>query len=79
MEKQREENLDLIRATAVLFVVSVHSLSYIGFYEQRSIGWAYFMASILRVVFITCVPLFMILNGYLQQEKQFPKSITLGF
>ena len=78
MELHRDQNLDVIRATAVLFVVAVHALPYIGFYEQPCVGLAYFFASMLRVVFITCVPLFLILTGYLQNEKPISKKYYIG-
>lgn len=33
MEKRKRVDLDLIRCCAIIFVITVHGLSYAGFYE----------------------------------------------
>lgn len=68
--KERNINLDLIRCIAVFFVVSVHFYLNSGFYEIPCTGKRMLMVCILRTAFITCVPLFLMLTGYLMNKKE---------
>jgi surface polysaccharide O-acyltransferase-like enzyme len=67
--KQRNVNLDIIRCVAVLFVLSVHALSDLGFYDFTCTGKRMLVLCMLRVIFMSCVPLFMMLTGYLMNQK----------
>ena len=65
MTGERNWNLDLIRALAVVEVLAVHYLSNIQYYETPLAGAAMLTAAFLRPALMTCVPLFLLLSGYL--------------
>ena len=67
---KRNINLDIIRCIAVLSVLSVHFFLYNGFYDEVMIGKKMYVASIMRQCFMVCVPLFIMLTGYLMNKKQ---------
>lgn len=70
MTKERNINLDLIRCVAVFFVISVHFFLNSGFYELPCSGGRMLIMCIARTFFITCVPLFLMLTGYLMNKKE---------
>lgn len=76
--KKRNINLDLIRCVAVLFVVSVHFCLNSGFYNIPCAGMRMLIVCILRTAFITCVPLFLMLTGYLMNKKELKLSYYKG-
>lgn len=65
MEKQRCYGIDLARAVAITFVLSVHSFLYNGYYDEPLQGIGMAVGTILRMALISAVPLFLILTGYL--------------
>lgn len=71
MEKQKRSDLDLIRCLAIFFVIIVHGLSYIGFYELTDSSIILYFYHTLRVIVISCVPLFLLLTGYLSGGKKY--------
>lgn len=66
---KKSESLDLIRSIAVIFVLSVHCLGNSGFYTEPILGLSMFFSEIARCLFITCVPLFLMLTGFLNNHK----------
>lgn len=80
MEKMRERNLnaDLIRCVAVFSVLSVHFLLNNGFYSVPVTGKKMFVMCVYRSVFMNCVPLFMLLTGYLMWQKTLSKKYYKG-
>ncbi len=62
---RRDWRIDLVRTIAIIEVVSVHFLSNTGFYSQPVMGMRMTAMIVLRALTITCVPLFMLLTGYL--------------
>lgn len=72
--KNRVMGLDIIRCLAILFVVSVHFCTYIGFYDITLITFTDFLLLLVRELFYTCVPLFLILTGYLNGHQKFNRS-----
>lgn len=64
MTRERDIRLDILRTIAITFVIAIHAFSWIGFYEQPLNGWIFLALSMVRVCFVTCVPLFLILSGY---------------
>ena len=71
MKKTKRADLDLIRCFAIIFVISVHGLSYVGFYELSNPSMTLFVCHLIRAIVIICVPLFLILTGYLSAEKEY--------
>ncbi len=66
----RVGGLDLIRALAITFVLSVHFFMNTAFYVTPLTGPSMFAQTALRWLFLTCVPLFLLLTGYLQWQKK---------
>lgn len=76
--RTRDPNLDLIRAVAGWLVVSVHFfLNICYYYEPLRGGWMLLMSG-LRMACMTCVPLFLLLTGYLCCEKKLTPRYFLG-
>ena len=76
--ESRNTSLDIIRVVAVFLVNSVHFFLYNGFYTETVQGVPYFVMTVMRVLFTACVPLFMILTGYLMSKKTLSKSYYKG-
>lgn len=76
--KQRIIGLDLIRCIAVLFVVSVHFFLNCDYYFVNIVGTKMIVATAFRWLFFVCVPLFLLLTGYLQNKKKLTKSFYKG-
>ena len=70
MEKKRFIGLDLVRVCAILFVILHHSVTNLGLMggDLYSKEWA--LSLFLRELTYSCVPLFLILSGYLQKNKK---------
>lgn len=73
MEK-RVIGFDIVRTLAILFVISVHFCTYIGFYDITFTTSNDFLFILVRELFYTCVPLFLILTGYLNGHQKFNRS-----
>ena len=67
-------NLDLIRAVAICFVIWIHTFLYNGFYNRSVDNLYMFLCIFLRQLFFICVPLFILLTGYLKVNKTVSKS-----
>lgn len=78
MEKKRNLNADLIRCAAVYSVISVHFLLNAKFYGQPVVGFDMYFMCLMRACFMVCVPLFMILTGYLMWQKKLSKAYYKG-
>lgn len=68
--RQRDFNLDIIRIMALIFVVSVHFFLHNGFYSNTLSTFNMNVMGLMRTLFMCCVPLFMLLTGYLQSSKE---------
>lgn len=67
--KSRNLNLDLIRCVAVFFVLSVHFFYNNEFYGVPVMGFRMYIMVVMRTLFVVCVPLFLLLTGYLCNRK----------
>ena len=67
--KSRSVNVDILRLFSCLSVISVHFFYNGGFYGQPIKGWKMLFMLFLRCLFIICVPLFIMITGYLQKNK----------
>ncbi|MBQ9911227.1 MAG: hypothetical protein IJM50_06995 [Lachnospiraceae bacterium] len=73
MEKQdteRDFGADLVRITAGVLVLTVHFFLRNGFYYREARGFFGVLAVAFRTAALNCVPLFMMLTGYLKCKKE---------
>ncbi len=75
MVKKRDFGPDLVRAVACIFVLAVHFYMYTGFYKQPYSGGVMMVSVPIRMALMTCVPMFLILTGYLCLKK----SWSMGY
>ena len=78
MKTKRDLKLDIIRLFALLCVVSVHFFRNTNFYSTSVSGTNMFIMIVIRSFFIICVPLFIILTGYLMNRKKLQASYYKG-
>lgn len=77
MEKKRLIGLDIVRTAAILFVITLHATSLSGVFDgEKNIFWG--VCLYLRQLCMSCVPLFLILSGYLQKNKKLSASYYFG-
>ena len=62
--------MDVIRCVALFTVLSVHFFSKVGLYGITITGKKMYCVMILRTFFMICVPLFVMLTGYLMRKKE---------
>lgn len=72
--KKRNINLDIIRDIAFFLLVSIHFFLNTGFYETAVNCNRMYVAVALRTISMLCIPLFLILTGYLKLEKEYNKK-----
>lgn len=72
--KKRYFGLDLIRFIAVLFVPAVHFFKNSSFYSYNLLGKKMFILTFFRWLFFLCVPLFLLLTGYLKSNVDIGKK-----
>ncbi len=73
-KKDRIAGLDLVRVVAAFFVISVHFYLNCGYYNIELVGAEAFLMTFGRWLFLTCVPLYMLLTGYFKLNKTFGKE-----
>ena len=78
MIKERNYALDIVRVFAFFCVVCVHFFLNSGFYSLPVQGAQMFFMCIARTFFMICVPLFIILTGYLMSNKKWSGRYYLG-
>lgn len=76
--KDRDSSLDIIRIVAFLCVISVHFFLNNQFYKEPVIGKRMYVMMLMRTFFMVCVPLFLMLSGYLMRRKKISKAYYLG-
>jgi len=70
----RVGGIDLIKSVAIFFVISHHFFLNNGYYYEVMQGTEMFIATFLRWIFYTCVPLFLLTTGYLMRKKELNKK-----
>lgn len=70
----RSISVDIIRLLALYLVNCVHFFLKTGFYKVEQTGAAIYFMTVLRNSFMICVPLFMIITGYLMNKKTLTKD-----
>lgn len=76
--QNRNSTLDIVRIASVLLVMMVHFFLYTGFYSEPMVGFRMFIMCFMRTFFSTCVPMFIILSGYLMSKKTVSKKHYFG-
>lgn len=66
---KRDSSIDMVRIFAVFSVMSVHFFLNNGFYTEPIAGIKMYLMVIIRSFFMICVPLFIVLTGYLMSRK----------
>ena len=74
MKEKRIFGLDLLRVIAIVSVLFVHFFLLTHYYEVPISGFSIQIQSILRNFCMTCVPIFVVLTGYLNQKKTYNLS-----
>ncbi len=77
-KKRRNPTLDIIRIVALFCVVSWHFFCNSDFDRITVEGPQMFVMTILRSIFVICVPMFIILTGYLMNKKELSKKYYKG-
>ena len=72
--KSRDFGLDLVRASAGLLVLAVHFFMNNGFYSAEMAGKSMLLACMVRMACMTCVPLYLLLTGYLCINRKFERG-----
>ena len=67
--KRRNINIDMIKCLAVICVISVHFFIHTGYYTEPMVGKRMLVMTFMRTSFMICVPLFIIITGYLMCNK----------
>lgn len=68
--KNRNSSMDIIRCVALFCVISVHFYLNSGFYSNIVSGREMYGMILVRNVFVICVPLFIMLSGYLMRKRK---------
>ncbi len=76
--KIRDINLDLVRCAALLMVPIMHSLDHTGLYEQLLYSWPDRLMIAVKTLFTCCIPLYVMLSGYLNNKKRLSARYYLG-
>ena len=66
--------LDVVRCFALFSVFGVHFFLNNGFYQQTVAGGRMFVMTVMRSGFMVCVPLFILLTGYLMCNKKLSRG-----
>lgn len=75
--KERVFGLDMVRMLAIILVMVLHSIT-LGHTFTSTFGTMEFLFLYVRQLASACVPLFMILTGFLQRNKKFNASYYFG-
>ena len=73
-EVKRKFGLDIARFLAIFLVIMVHSMLHDGFYQTSIEGGKMFFLLFLRNTGFLCVPLFLLLTGYLNTNAGITKK-----
>lgn len=77
-KQNRDVSLDIIRCLALFLVISVHFFLNSGFYDVPVYGKTMYVLSVICSNCMICVPLFLLLSGYLMGGKTVSKKYYSG-
>ena len=75
---KRSSALDITRIVALFSVISVHFFLNNGFYSEPMFGKRMLVMTVMRSAFMICVPLFIMLTGYLMNKKTLSRGYYHG-
>lgn len=67
---KRNFNLDILRIFAFIFVPGVHFFLRSGYYSHNIDNPQMVVMTFMRTLFLLCIPLFLMITGYLQGDKK---------
>ncbi|MDO5155646.1 MAG: acyltransferase [Eubacteriales bacterium] len=70
MQRNREFGADLVRVVATFFIIGVHFFLYSDFYSVSQEEILFVLAGFVRWITFACVPLFLVLTGYLKGKAK---------
>lgn len=74
MKRDRNYGLDILRVIAIISVLSVHFFLNTKYYIVSKNGIGMKAQFVIRNIFMICVPLFILLTGYLNNKKNMIKN-----
>lgn len=77
-KRERNYSLDLLRIIATFSVISIHFLMNTKFYDEPIKSEGMYSMTLLRTFMGICVPIFIVLSGYLMRKKEFSKKYYSG-
>ena len=77
-KRTHDLNLDLIRGLAAFLVLSVHFFLNNGYYATPMLGKKMLLLTVVRTGFMVCVPLFLLLSGFLCHRKKWSGRYYVG-
>ncbi len=77
-KRERNCNLDIIRCVAVFTVICVHFFLNSEYYTYPIVGERMYIMTFICTAARVCVPLFLLLTGYLMRQKTFCLSYYKG-
>lgn len=75
---KRNPALDVVRIVATICVITFHCIGRNGLYDVYMVGTRMYLLCILQAAVTLCVPLFIILTGYLMRKKRLNKKFYGG-
>lgn len=72
--KDRNYGIDVVRVIAVISVLSVHFFLNTNYYNTSPYSFSMDIQGIIRNFFMICVPLFLLITGYLNNKLEYNKS-----
>lgn len=78
MRNNRNYGLDILRVIAIISVLSVHFFLNTKYYIVSKNGIGMKTQFVIRNIFMICVPLFILLTGYLNNNKKYDKKFFKG-
>ena len=76
--QKRNTSLDITRIIAFLSVIGIHFFMNIDYYTAPMLGGRMLVLTVMRMPFTVCVPLFIMLTGYLMNKKTLSCKYYLG-
>ena len=73
-DKERYYGVDILRIIATFCVIGVHFFLNTNYYDVDPGGFSMRIQSIIRNFCMICVPLFIVISGYLNKNKEYNKS-----